>query len=366
MSNLQSSLIFPLLRVALWHRAEDQQQLEALLAQEKEPWPSVLAMLDEHALLGVVTDAILSLPAELQPEAQQQGELMQELASMSQCRYKTQQAIAEVFTRLEEAGCHPILLKGEGLAQLYPERIQRACGDVDVYVGEEAFGQAVACINALCTPEAVAQGKYGNHDYSIEYRGIPFEIHFKPGYAAVERCEEQFQQLSRTWLVPERCYHITLLGEEVLIPAPQYNILYVFEHLARHYRNAELGIRQFLDWTLVLDRLTFDKATLRHDLEQLGELTAWQRLGALLQQYLGVKYVPFIDAAPDPQRTDKLLSAVMRRGNFAQRLDEVDQRGGLWHLAALWQQSRDVALIYPDYARRWLLQQLKASLFGTL
>ena len=366
MECLNYKLFFSLLRVSLWHRTEDQQQLEALLAQEKEGWPSVLASLDEHALIGVVADAILSLPAELQPDAKQQGRLMQQMASMSLYRYQTQQAIVEVVTRLEEADCHPILLKGEGLTQLYPERCLRASGDVDVYVGEKDFEQAVACINALCTPEAVEHGKYGNHDYSIQYRGIPFEIHFKPGYAAVERCEEQFQQLARTWLVPERCDHITLLGKEILTPAQQYNILYVFEHLARHYRNSELGIRQFLDWSLALDRLTFDEMTLRHDLERLDELKAWQRLAGILQQYLGVKAVPFLDTAPTPRRTDRILNAVMRRGNFAQRLDEMDQRGGFFHLASLYQQSRDVALIYPNYAHRWFLRQLKTSILGVL
>ena len=268
-----------------------------------------------------------------------------------------QQVLVEVFEKFEALECNPILLKGEGLAQLYPSRCVRACGDVDVYVGSKDFDKAVSCLNAMCEAKDLNHAEFSRHDYSIKYKGILFEIHFMPGYASVEKAEQRFQELANYWLVPEKCQTVTILGKQILIPAAQYNILYVFEHLARHFRNSELGIRQFLDWALLLEKTDFQESILKKNLEELFVLDVWKKLGGILQEGLGMEKIPFIEAT-DSKLSKELICVVMSRGNFAKQKTYLEKKGRIFYLFSLFGKSREVALVFPEYARKWLIKNL--------
>lgn len=365
MNSSEQDIFFSILRLSLWDREEDKRTLQRLLEQRSYSWPAVLQAFVDHALLGVVANTILSLSDTDQPDEKQRSFIVQYVANLCQRHFLIQQVIVEVFESLETVGCSPILLKGEGLAQLYSSQCVRACGDVDVYVGKQDFDKAVACMQSICEAKDVAHAKFGNHDYSVSYRGILFEVHFTPGYASVEKAEQRFQQLATEWLVPERCESITILGKKILVPAAQYNLLYNFEHLARHYRNSELGIRQFVDWAVLLDKLHFNDSILKQNLEDLQVLDAWQRMAGVMQVALGVEQVPFVEQRAN-RRSQKILTVVMSRGNFAQQSTELEAKGGIFYILSLFKKLREIALVFPDYAWKWLQKQLRISFHGLL
>lgn len=364
MNQIEQDIFFSLLRISLWNREKDKLYLCELLERNDFSWNAILKALEDHALLGVVADAILSLSQLIQLE-QQKNHILQYVANSQQIHFLTQKAIVTVFSKLEDAGCNPILLKGEGLAQIYPPRSIRACGDVDVYVGTKDFDKAISCLNSMCEAIDINQAEYSKHDYSIKYKGILFEIHFKPGYASVEKAEQRFQELANYWLVPEKCQTINILGKQILIPAAQYNILYVFEHLSRHFRNTELGIRQFLDWALLLEKTNFQEPILKKNLEELFVLKAWKRLGGVLQEGLGMEKIPFIEAN-DIKLSKDLIRIVLSRGNFAQHKTYFEKKGKFFYLLSLFKKSREVALVFPEYSKKWLAKRLKESFCGYL
>lgn len=354
----EQDIFFSLLRISLWNREKDKLYLYRLLERCDFSWQAILKAFEDHALLGVVADTIITLSKHIDLNEQQQNHIFQYVANAHQKHFQTQKAILNVFSKLEETGCNPILLKGEGLAQFYPPRCIRACGDVDVYVGQNDFEKAVACIQSLCDTNDVDHAKLGNHDYLIQYKGIPFEIHFKPGYASVEKAEQRFQELAKYWLVPEKCQSITILGKQILIPAAQYNILYVFEHLARHYRNSELGIRQFLDWTLLLEKTEFQESVLKTHLEELQVLDAWRRLAGVLHDGFGMENVPFFESNRRKQ-SKKIINVVISRGNFAQHLTTQETKGSIYYILSLFKRSSEIALVFPEYSKKWLTKKLK-------
>ena len=220
-------------------------------------------------------------------------------------------------------------------------------------------------MNSICEAKDVSLAEFSNHDYAIRYKGILFEIHFKPGYASVEKAEPRFQELASYWLVPEKCQTITILGKQILIPAPQYNILYVFEHLARHFRNSELGIRQFLDWALLLEKTDFQEAILKKNLEELFVLDAWKKLGGVLQEEMCMEKIPFVDVN-DSNYSKKLIHVVMSRGNFARQITNYENKGKFFYLLSLFKKSREIALVFPEYSMKWLAKRLKKSVLGYL
>lgn len=362
MNLIEQDIFFSLLRISLWNREKDYLCLHELLAQKVFSLQTIIKSFEEHALLGVVADSFLSLSEQIQLNEHQKIYILQHVANLHQLHFRTRQAIVEVFEKLDKVGCKPILLKGEGLTQVYPSRCVRACGDVDVYVGTNDFDKAVACMKSLCEASDVDHARLSNHDYSISYKGIPFEIHFKPGYASVEKAEMRFQEIANFWLVPEKCQSVHVLGRQILIPAAQYNILYIFEHLARHYRNSELGIRQFVDWALLLEKSDFQESVLKSNLEELQVFEAWKRLGEVLHEVMGLEKIPFCTLDEKNKRSKEILQVVMRRGNFAQQSINLEERGGLFYIFSLFKRSREIGLVFPNYSRRWLSKQLKASM----
>ncbi len=363
MNQAEQDIFFSLLRISLWNREKDKLYFQELLERNDFSWSSIFKSIEDHALLGVVADTILSFLEHTKLNEHQKNLIIQYVANSHQKRFQTQQVLVEVFEKFEALGCNPILLKGEGLAQLYPSRCVRACGDVDVYVGTKDFDKAVACLNSMCESRDLNHALLGNHDYTIRYKGILFEIHFKPGYASVEKAEQRFQELANYWLVPEKCQTMTIFGKQILIPAVQYNILYVFEHLARHYRNSELGIRQFLDWALLLEKTDFQESILKKNLEELFVLDAWKRLGGVLQEGLGIEKIPFIEAN-DCKLSKELIQIVLSRGNFARLSSDLEKKGGFFYIHSVFKRSREIALVFPDYSKKWLIKRLNNSIKG--
>ena len=337
--------------------------LQNLLKRSDYSWLPILKSIEDHALLGVVADTILSLSDQLHLNDIQKNYILQYVANSQQIHFKTQLVLVEVFEKLDTFGCNPILLKGEGLAQLYPSRCVRACGDVDIYVGTKDFDKAVSCLKSMCEERDLAHAVLSRHDYSVKYKGILFEIHFKPGYATIEKAEQRFQELASYWLEPEKCQTITILGKQILIPAAQYNILYVFEHLARHFRNSELGIRQFLDWALLLEKTEFQESILKKDLEELFVLDAWKKFGGVLREGLGMEIIPFIEAT-DNKLSKELIFVLMKRGNFGKMKSYLEIKGKFFYLLSLFGKSREVALVFPQYSKKWLAKRLKESFCG--
>ncbi len=361
MNQIEQDVFFSILRISLWNREKEKQDLYGLLGKNEIALSSVFKSFEDHALLGVVADTILALSDQLHLNDIQKNYILQYVANSQQIHFKTQQVLIEVFEKFEAIGCNPILLKGEGLAQLYPSRCIRACGDVDVYVGSKDFDKAVACLNSMCEETDLDHAVLSRHDYSIKYKGILFEIHFKPGYATVEKAEQRFQELANYWLVPEKCQTITILGKQILVPAAQYNILYVFEHLARHFRNSELGIRQFLDWALLLEKTNFQESILKNNLEELFVLNAWKKLGGVLRKGLGVEKIPFVESN-DSKLSKELIDIVVSRGNFGQQKNYLEKKGKFFYLLSLFGKSREVALVFPEYSKKWLAKRLKESI----
>ena len=91
---------------------------------------------------------------------------------------KLQHVLEQAWRALEKANIPAVLLKGAGLAALYPDSQLRSWRDVDVFVGKENYHAACAAIREVF-PETGAikeEMEYYKH-YNIHADEIPVEIH---------------------------------------------------------------------------------------------------------------------------------------------------------------------------------------------
>ena len=86
--------------------------------------------------------------------------------------------LAVAWRALEEAGIRAILMKGAGLAALYPDPSMRQWGDIDLYVGKEQYHPACAAMRKAF-PKALKFDEELDHykHYNLIADGVSIEVH---------------------------------------------------------------------------------------------------------------------------------------------------------------------------------------------
>lgn len=278
-------------------------------------WKKLIEVFEDHALLGVASDAILSLPLEQLPPMELQMEMFQHVAELTQGHSCVADVRDKVFEVLEGQGMKPVLMKGPVLAALYPKRLVRSCGDVDVYIGKEDYDRACDVMCELCGYNSKEDGEFEDDvHFHCTYDGVEVEIH----KYACECCDiSRFEAFNR-------------FADEQNAQGDRFNAVFIFDHLAKHMRNEGIGIRQFVDWALLLHYLSekvggFDSeegrkfvAQLDADLQTYSRKDIWQGLSGILVYQLGLpkKECPFFDAKMARRSQGRVLQYIYDSGNF--------------------------------------------------
>jgi hypothetical protein len=196
-----------------------------------------------------------------------------------QQQVKLQHVLRVAWTALTNAGIRPVLMKGAGLAALYPEPSYRTWGDIDLFVGIDQYHPACAVMRETF-PDALKFDEELDHykHYNLIADGISIEIH---------RVSIGFQHPidARRYAKMEAYgmgHAIPLIenrkSEIVTVPEPTFNALFVMLHSWEHMMTQGANIRQLLDLTLLLhhyaDRI--DRKRLKTYLQDLHVMDVWQ------------------------------------------------------------------------------------------
>ncbi len=326
MNKQEQDIFLDILSSALWEREPNLSLLSGTWS-----WHSIVAAFDEHALLRVVANTILSLPAHYLPDAQLQQYMMMKVANMIRTHLLHNSAIATVFAEFEAAGCSPVLLKGQGLATLYPKGCVRSSGDVDVYVDPARYDVAKQIIYTHADKEEVEhaiENEYVRHLKITTTDGVIFEVHRHAGEAANIIYNNVYLRMGAKCLLPENTATVSLQlpggnNTVVRVPDVKCNVWHNMNHLVLHFAGDGIGLRQFCDWMLVLRQFTQqatdeDYQQLRQTLKRIGMLRAWQILGGILvhQLQFPAKDYPFYSEQMALKSQGLVLQEVLSGGNF--------------------------------------------------
>jgi len=198
--------------------------------------------------------------------------------------------VVEVFDLLEGEGLHPILLKGQGLAQIYPQPELRQCGDIDIYIGPKDYDKACAVMNKFCGPSEVAKAHELDIHYEISKDSIEYEIHRMAANASHPGKEKAFNKWAEEYLVSEKCDNVVINGKKIPVPPTQYNVIFVFDHLLKHFVCEGIKLRQMTDWLMLLSskQSMLDNSLLLGELERYSQKRSWKILGGIMVSYLGL------------------------------------------------------------------------------
>lgn len=334
MNKKEQSLFFYILRRALWGNEHDAQVVD-YEGVDSNVWSNVLTALEGHGLLAFAADALMRLNEELPVDKQlppmKTFELLQFSANIAQTHFELNNAVAKIFGLLEEAGVKPILLKGQGLAAIYPIANTRSCGDIDIYVGEKGYSKAKEIIDSMCSDAEIAQSQEDPHQYHIAHGDIIYELHPVAGFCADSLRQKKYEKWSSEQLSTDRCEYVNIKdyndeNHVVAVPNLQFNVTYLFDHLCRHLRFQGVGFRQFVDIAILLHQIAQKKIcmdTFEADLRCCGLLKAWKLLSGILVINLGLPEdeCPLYDSQQAIDSQGTILDNIIRDMDFGAKAD---------------------------------------------
>ena len=220
-------------------------------------WQELYSFASKQALLGLYFEGIERLgeeyPEELKRNPIGRELLMTWMGKAQQIRrqnMKVNAVASKLFSMLREDGMRCCILKGQGNALMYPNPYSRTPGDIDVWI--DASRERIM---------EYAQKKFELEDdirlqhLETSLDGVPVELHFfpcsmnNPIYHA--RLQKWFRRNADL-----QCSHIVGLPDgagDIAIPTTAFNVVYQLTHLYHHFFDEGIGMRQIIDYFLVVN-----------------------------------------------------------------------------------------------------------------
>lgn len=270
-----------LLRAAIWGSKPN-------IPQDVD-WNAVIQIVMRQSTAPLIYDVILREAAAMLTPAQKM-----QMRQISMQQMQSQMNLLNVMQGAMEAlrndGFHPVVLKGFGLAALYPNPHLRPSGDIDLYVGAERFPEACASIlrrypDAYHPDKMITAGKH----YNIEVGENVIETH-RVSYTFPDLRRNRLYRLIEAEGMTGELQTMRFDDYGFAVPKPTFNALFVFLHAWHHFEHGGMNFRQLSDWTLLLHRYAaeLDMELLRNRLNQLHMMEAWQAFGWVAVNKLGL------------------------------------------------------------------------------
>ena len=318
---------FALLRAALWGSPVD--------IDDAIDWKAVMKIAGYHGNYMLIADLAVRLQGNNKPSDQMIDKMQSYLRANLLRHLQLKQHLARVVNLLREQGIGSVLLKGFGLARLYPNPSLRQFGDIDLFVGLESFHEACALLRDL--PDAYTwcmESDVGRH-YNVEFGDIVFEIH-RVSSEVLDPKEHQIYAAIEQDGLKDHPQRVDLDGLEILVPSKEFTVFYTFFHAWHHFLTSGVGWRQVSDVAMALHVYHGQL-----DLDKLGQwvvamhlLKPWQTFGWLMVNTLGLpeSEMPLYDARCK-RTAQKLYRRIMETGKVkrASRLKAPSKEHRLLH-----------------------------------
>ena len=114
-------------------------------------WGALYNLATEQAVVPWIVDGVEMLPEALKPGIDDIEPFLADTMSTEINNSRMDKFVAGAFSRLAKEGIQAVLVKGQGLARVYPDPSHRSSGDVDILLLPEEYDKARELLLPLCT-----------------------------------------------------------------------------------------------------------------------------------------------------------------------------------------------------------------------
>ena len=284
----------------------------------------IVTIAEHQAVVGLVCDAKSFVSSALTQEMR--TKCVGQVVALERQNCWMDKQVARLASTFDKHGVRYAVMKGQTCAAFYPIPSHRVPGDIDVYVVPDDFER---CCNLLTSMGFTLTDKTMLH-YSYKSGKLYVELHFAiqkmqflPYFRRLKNITKQAFDDTTTDSV------VNIGGYRVRILPPELNMLLLTVHSFSHIISGGLGLRQIIDWQVMLQ--TLDR-TIRWNI-----MSAWLKdlhlkrmflvLGYINVAYLGMDKDIFLHHGLDVyafstrRMGERLLSWTKTCGNFGLSMD---------------------------------------------
>ncbi len=191
------------------------------------------------------------------------SQVMQNLFSLT-CQYvfrSTNQsyAIEKLFNAFEQSNIEYLPLKGTNLRNLYPKVEMRVMSDADILIKFEQYEK----IKPIMLEQGYSEGAATSHELKWYSRNFLIELHrlLIPAYS-----KDYSEYFGNGWRLAKK-----VNGQSRYCMSPEDELIYIFTHFAKHYRDTGVGIKHIVDiWVYRNTYKTLDESYIKKELQKLS------------------------------------------------------------------------------------------------
>lgn len=301
---------FALLRISLEPPQKIFCECSSLDVLSEKEWLWIFREAEKQSLVGLLYCGVQKLPASKRPPRTLLLTWSLRAETLRGLNLQMNEMASKVTQLFESRGFHPVILKGQANARLYPDPLCRQPGDIDVFI-EGGRSSVLKTLKEMNLMQDAAVSIHHAHLDEKFFNGITIEVHFLPtsGYSPFKsRNMLRFlnKEISKSFKVDDGFY----------VPPMTFALVMQLSHLRQHFFGTGLGLRQLADYSLLLRHSSSeDRQRVSDELKNFG---LFRMAGAVMWFMQSVFAMPdeFLICPPDQQRGEKLLHVVMNGGNF--------------------------------------------------
>lgn len=346
--NKACELLFASLRAALNGVPFDRQLHTTVSAAE---WNEFVRLAQQHNVMPLVCDGMAGKRKELPTNL---FALIAGLTIVAEDKYAERVDVIKTLARLFAEHNIPLMvLKGYGVSLYYPQPNHRAFSDVDTY----NFGWFEEADKVLSEQLGVEIDVDVHHHTTCVYRGVLIENHYDFVNTSAHNSNARFEKILKAE-AEKGCLAHKIGEEEILLPSPMFNALFLMRHMALHYAAERVSVRHLCDW--------------KQFVEAEGKNIDWQRVQTIYKQFNMNRFADTISAicvehlglnaelVPNIERNVNLEERILNDILYAE-FDEEKPKDGLvrivwWKTRRYFANSWKHKLIYNESVLRTFIQ----------
>ena len=311
------SQFFALLRSGLWNEVPERAPFTV-----GTDWETLYRLAHEQTVVPLVTDGINRLSKEFLPNDRPErlDPFLGDLMTTAKRNRVLDAFIPKLFNAL--SGIPVVLVKGQSLAQDYPDPERRQPGDIDLLLLPSSYEAAKAIL--LPKASTVLEEERAVWHQGMRFKSVEVEIHGSISTLMSRRLDRKLAALLEQQFDGRTFPEVPIGGVGIPVPDADFNAVFLFVHFLQHYWSGGVGLRQLIDWMTFISvhKRDIHPVILETRLQDLGLLHLWKTFTGFAQEYLGcpVEKLP-LAAAPDSGKNARIWRYIRRCGNFGKNVD---------------------------------------------
>ena len=291
-----------------------------------EEWEEMYETAKKQSLVGIVFQAVNSLPVEVQPPRKLKLRWIMQVEKIAKRNEVVNEVAVKVAQQFSKMGAPNCILKGAGNALMYPHPEWRTAGDIDIWLMVKP--EKVIRLAKKVRPNSKAD--YHHIDFP-SVGGIPIELHYRPQFMNNLIYNHRFQKWCSENAGQQSSNMVDLPGNvgQVSVPTNGFNRIFQMAHISKHVFQEGIGLRQLLDYYYLLQQ-GFTAEERKEDEQLLRRFGLYEVATAVmyvLREVFGLKQEQMI-VPVDERRGRFLLEEIMQAGNFGHFDERVSHDGG--------------------------------------